>query len=265
MNLLIYKSTNGGLSWSAISSQGAVGFQTMLIDPMGALYMTAPGGLRKSTDGGAGWAPLNISFGLPVSCLTIDPQSTLYTSGNSVLKSADAGASWVQANSGLPQGYGIVALAIDIQSPGNVYAVADIYECGTGTPAAGIYRSTDGGGTWTGRAIGYRLRGYGDCDRSAKRGYGLRGQQVSRRVQEHRCRSELERHECGAAERIFGTCSKCAGGRSAEFRHGIRCDYDWSFPEHGRRGELEQHRARRRWWLRWPSIHSTPTRYMRRQ
>jgi hypothetical protein len=95
-----------------------------------------------AADGGA-WAggPLPREAGGPVFALAVDPASPAHllagTDGGAVLASADGGATWRVARSGL--GRGVEALAFDPAHAGAVLA---------GTRGAGVWRSADGGVTW---------------------------------------------------------------------------------------------------------------------
>ncbi len=127
------------------------------IDPASpaTLYAgTIGGGVFKSTDGGQSWTAVN--FGLTsriVTSLAIDPTrpNTLYagTIGGGVFKSIDGGQSWTAANSGLPVISFpsippiVSALAIDPSSPDTIYAGV------FGTSTDGVFKSTDGGASWT--------------------------------------------------------------------------------------------------------------------
>ncbi len=80
----LYKTTNGGTTWS-VSNAGITGpdVRALLVDPStpGTIYAASgglgpanPGGVYKSTDGGATW--MSMSVGLPASsatALTLDP------------------------------------------------------------------------------------------------------------------------------------------------------------------------------------------------
>jgi hypothetical protein len=156
VNLMIYKSTNGGLSWSTILSQGAVGLQPLFIDPRGALYVPIRSSLRKSTDGGVTWNSLDVRLGAVVTALAIDPQSTLYAAGgNPLWKSTDAGGSWSPAGVGIRDvtgafgiPYEIDALAVDTLNPTSLFAGVNYGDCEDDT-GTGVYASADGGTTWT--------------------------------------------------------------------------------------------------------------------
>jgi photosystem II stability/assembly factor-like uncharacterized protein len=140
---------------------------SLVIDPQdpNTLYAAAnagsSSGLFKSTDGGANWT----RDGSPRAggvALAIDPRNpnTLYAWGtysppDGVFKSTDGGASWSAANSGFPPGYDeIISLTIDPQTPDTLYA--SVGGCHT-TPCtySGVFKSTDGGTTWTGSGLAY--------------------------------------------------------------------------------------------------------------
>src|SRR5438034_770926 len=63
--------------------------------------------LYKSTDGGGSWTAANTGLPATYGALAIDPQTptTLYagTSSQGLFKSTDGGVSWAAANTGLPQ------------------------------------------------------------------------------------------------------------------------------------------------------------------
>jgi len=135
-----------GGSWTAINSglPGATqGISGVAIDPAvpSTLYAwSSAGDVFKSTDGAASWQPV-VGVGGGVNLLVIDPQktSTLYAvSIYGISKSADGGASWQGASSGLA-GAPILWLAIDPITRAMLYAVT----------SSGLYKSTDAGGSWS--------------------------------------------------------------------------------------------------------------------
>ncbi len=117
-------------------------------------------GVFKSTDGGGSWSAANTGLPAPppapqtspVNALVIDPltPATLYAGGNhpwGVFKSTDGGGSWTAVNAGLTN-LNINALAIARQTPTTLYA---------GTHGSGVFKSTDGGAIWS--AINTGLEG----------------------------------------------------------------------------------------------------------
>ena len=80
--------------------------------------------LFKTTTGGASWTAVNSGLPNNVTALAIDPQdsSTVYVgTGSGVFRSTDGGTNWVAVNSGLTT-LSVTTLAIDSQNPGTVYA-----------------------------------------------------------------------------------------------------------------------------------------------
>ena len=133
-------------------SGGAV--RALVQDPAtGALYAgTYAGGILKSGDAGASWTAVAPELrGQTVNALALDrsaPRTVFagtYSSG--VWRSSDGGATWKRVLFGgkdLPDRHAPVnALAIDPTNAKVVYAATD-----TGFNA-GVWRSADGGATWT--------------------------------------------------------------------------------------------------------------------
>jgi photosystem II stability/assembly factor-like uncharacterized protein len=86
----------------------------------------ASGLLYKTTTGGASWTALNSGLPNNVTALAIDPQnsSTVYAgTGSGVFRSTDGGTNWIAVNSGLAT-LSVTTLATDPQNPGTVYAGA---------------------------------------------------------------------------------------------------------------------------------------------
>ena len=128
----VFKSTNGGESWSAASSGlTATDVYGLALDPQtpSTVYAGTNSGVFKSTNGGASWS--TASSGLAASyvlALAVDPQtpSTVYagTKDVGVFKSTNSGTTWSAANDGLTTNL-VFALAIDPQNPRTVYAGTD--------------------------------------------------------------------------------------------------------------------------------------------
>jgi len=140
----IFKSTNGGETWSEVTNGLQAQSPTALaIDPKNPLVLyvgTLYGSVYKSSDGGESW---NFSWSpySTISSLAIDPLSPeiVYaaTTSGGVFKSVNGGFNWSAVNAGLNAVY-IRALAVDPQNEVTVYA-------GTGS---GIFKSTDACKSW---------------------------------------------------------------------------------------------------------------------
>ena len=130
----IYKSADGGASWSARGSglPDCCGVSVLAIAPQNTDTLYAGsfgyagddfvGGVFKSTNGGANWNQLSATS---VSSLVIDPANpdTLYAATDAgVFRSTDGGTRWAAVNSGA-QPVHVSSLAIDPQNPSRVYAV----------------------------------------------------------------------------------------------------------------------------------------------
>jgi photosystem II stability/assembly factor-like uncharacterized protein len=160
--IVVYKSTDGGLNWSAIIvspssyQQGyAYSFAVDPVDP-NILYLGGDcydgyswkGLLFKSTDGGANWMNIYNNIVGYVYALAIDPTAPnkVYVGTyDGVYRSANGGSSW-QKNSGYAYAF---ELAIDPKNPKIIYA---------GT-YKNIFKSTDGGINWT----NYQTGLLGEC------------------------------------------------------------------------------------------------------
>ncbi len=98
----VFKTTDGGASWSAVNSGlTTTNVVDLAIDPTApeTLYAATDGGVFKTTTGGASWSAAKV--GLPdetVFVLAIDPTApaTLYagTFLSGVFKTIDGGSSW---------------------------------------------------------------------------------------------------------------------------------------------------------------------------
>jgi hypothetical protein len=90
--------------------------------------------------------------GESMDALAVDPANprTLYAAiGNTVFATTNGGTSWHRRANGLP-GLSVTSLADDPRRPGTLYAsVHKMKPPGIERPTGGIYKSTNGGQTWT--------------------------------------------------------------------------------------------------------------------
>jgi photosystem II stability/assembly factor-like uncharacterized protein/uncharacterized membrane protein YgcG len=115
----------------------------------GPLWASIGGILEESLDGGNSWPllPLTVqSFSLVSS--RSPPQTVLVGSGTGVHRSADGGTTWAFANTGFPAGASVQLLAMSASDPTIAYAAPQTP--GSGLPTSyGVYRSNDGGQSWS--------------------------------------------------------------------------------------------------------------------
>ncbi len=167
----VYKSLNGGATWTNMGLKTSEHIARILVDPRDSavVYVAAEGplwssggerGLFKSIDGGKTWKPsLGISGDTGVASAEIDPSNPdiLYAAAyqrrrsvaafmaggpeSGIYKSEDAGASWRKLTVGLPAGdMGKIGLAVSPIDPRVVYATIE-----AGPEGKGFYRSANKG------------------------------------------------------------------------------------------------------------------------
>ncbi len=163
----LFASEDGGDGWQPFGVGLPIGAATSLvIDPQmpANLYIYGSLGVMRSEDRGQSWAFAN--DGLPwdphrdtalIHSFDIDPQTptTLYIVAKSdvvhiytdyVYKSTDGARSWVEITNGLPDYLDETYLLVDPQSPTTLYLKRAIGPYSSGIQ---IYRSTNGGGSWS--------------------------------------------------------------------------------------------------------------------
>jgi photosystem II stability/assembly factor-like uncharacterized protein len=156
----VWKSTNRGSSWQAVSEDLTAGinqyFYTITtievskINPSNVLAGTGDGKVHISTDDGVSWQ--NISAGLPnrwITKVAFDPfdEQTIYVTLSGfrwdeplphVYKSTNLGESWTDISGNLPE-FPVNDIALDPDVPGKIIVGTD----------AGVYGTSDGGQTWS--------------------------------------------------------------------------------------------------------------------
>lgn len=149
----VYKSVNGGDLYEVKNSGFAIPFiNAIAIDPTNptTLYAGALRGIYKSTNAGESWVELrNGFFFVPrVNEIVIDPTNPaiIYIgTERGIFKTTNGGTLWTDINSGAlsdpftPQ---ITALLLDPLNPSIVYA-------GAGPGGSNLFKSIDGGETWS--------------------------------------------------------------------------------------------------------------------
>jgi photosystem II stability/assembly factor-like uncharacterized protein len=163
----LFRSGDGGGSWERRSPEAPTpdGFptRTVAVDPSApsTVYFLAPPWLWRTSDGGSSWTQLRGPGSPPpsVEILWVDPAdpsklwgaegTALGAAGGTLLQSPDRGATWVRLSTPSP-GCQIFDLAFAPSSPSTIYlAATKPGQLGCSTPKAALFRSTDGGASWT--------------------------------------------------------------------------------------------------------------------
>ena len=171
----VYKSVDGGRSWTNVGLKASEHIGKILIDPTNSniVYVAAQGplstkggdrGLYKTEDGGATWNKiLDGGTWAGASDVVMDPRNHNvllattwqryrrtygYIAGgpeSALWRSTDGGKTWKKSQTGLPtnEDLGRIGLAMSPKDPDVVYAIVE-----AANQRGGFYRSKDGGVTW---------------------------------------------------------------------------------------------------------------------
>ena len=159
----VYKSTDGGLTWTASSTgMGNLTVGMMMMHPAdpNIILAATSGGIFKSTDGGATWVrkSSNTSSYKDIRFKPGDPAIVYATEGGKFYRSTNTGDSWTQITAGIITGNRLV-IGVSPNQPATVYA------CVTNGPFAGLLRSTDSGLNFTTQSTSPNIMDYA-CDGS---------------------------------------------------------------------------------------------------
>lgn len=172
----IYKSEDGGTNWTKMGLEKTERISNIIINPNNSdeLYVGALGalwgdsehrGVYHSTDGGKTWEKIfYVNEKTGCADLIVDPNDfkTMYASfwefrrtawsfnsggdHSALYKTTDGGKTWNKIHTGLPKGkLGRIGLALAPSNSKIVYAVVESEK----ETEKGLYKSTDGGGSWT--------------------------------------------------------------------------------------------------------------------
>jgi len=172
----VYKSSDGGRTWAHVGLREARNIARIRIDPTNCdrVFVAAFGdygvpnpnrGIYRSTDGGRTWQRVlfrnDSTGGVDISINPRNPNE-IYAAlwqayrktwelssggpGSGLFKSTDGGSTWTELtrNPGMPQNQliGKIGVSVSPADPNRVYAIVE-------PDSGGVFRSDDGGRTWT--------------------------------------------------------------------------------------------------------------------
>ncbi|HWH52750.1 MAG TPA: hypothetical protein VN651_14470 [Gemmatimonadaceae bacterium] len=176
----LWKSMNNGISWRPIfDDKDVVAFGMLAIAPSDTNIVWAgtgepnsrntiePGdGMYKSTDGGMHWTHMGLVSSQHIGRIVIDPRNAnvVYVAAlgpawkpggeRGLYKTTDGGATWKLIKAGANDKTGAIDVALDPSNPDIVYTslwerYRTPYSLNSGGVGSGLFKSTDGGNSWT--------------------------------------------------------------------------------------------------------------------
>ena len=175
----VWKTVNNGTTYKPIfDSQGSYSIGCVTIDPSNEnIIWVGTGennnqrsvaygdGVYKSADGGNSWTHMGLKNSEHIAKIIVHPDNSdvvyvaaigpLWNSGGDrgLYKSIDGGKTW-KATLEIDKYTGVTDVVIDPTNPDNLYAAAfqrarHVFTYLGGGPGSGMYKSTDGGDSWT--------------------------------------------------------------------------------------------------------------------
>ena len=149
----VLKSTDGGNTWNSTGlSFGYTHFfriYDLRMHPTNSqiLFAATSTGIWRTTNGGTNWNRVyNISHTSDIEFHPTNPDILYFSNFDSVYKSTNGGTTWSKLTNGLPTDSGSrIELAVTKAKPDYLYVIA----AKSNNTGKGIYRSTDGGSSFT--------------------------------------------------------------------------------------------------------------------
>lgn len=175
----VWKTVNAGTTWTPVfDKEGSYSIGAIALDPNNpATVWVGTGeynaqrsvgygdGVYKSEDGGKSWKNVGLKTSEHIGKIVIDPrdsntvfvaaQGPLWSAGGErgLYKTTDGGKTW-KAVITVSENTGVTDVVFDPSNPDTMYAAAwqrrrHFYTLVNGGPESAMYKSTDGGNTWT--------------------------------------------------------------------------------------------------------------------
>ena len=170
----LLQKSSGISGWSALGPGNIGGrIRSIIVKPTDGTQMlvgAVSGGVWKTSDGGTSWSPtMDNAAEMAIDCMVIDPgnNSVVYAGtgegwgnvdavyGGGIYKSTDFGSTWtiLSSTTGANVWNFRNVMRLDFDPSGNLYAVTKAYNvkdnAGSYYTNGGLYRSIDGGSSWT--------------------------------------------------------------------------------------------------------------------
>jgi photosystem II stability/assembly factor-like uncharacterized protein len=172
----LYRSTDGGASWTEVASLSGVSVYKVAFAPDGTAFIGTLDSIWKSIDGGQTWAQVALGIGLndQIQEITIDPSNpqriwigiadALGNQPVNVMLSTNGGASFVNRTPPLASPQTCSGIAVHPADTNRVYA------CFAGAFGGGqVWVSANGGTSWTNRSAGLPNRPLNDVQHDGTR------------------------------------------------------------------------------------------------
>ena len=147
----VFKSEDGGSTWKQLPNQPGSRrmYYGLAIDPTNPqrLYWAgfgAKGGVYMSEDGGGSWKSVFAGDQYLLNLMTT-ADGTVYAAGKNLWRSGDQGKTWKQI-SNFKENRSIVGIEVHPKDPRTIWISSVVW---SGDAEGGIYKTTDGGATWT--------------------------------------------------------------------------------------------------------------------
>ena len=151
----VFRTTDGGESWVAQSSGTTAGLRRVSFpDPMNGTAIGKGGVIIRTTDGGATWTPHSAGAGMGLNDVDFcDGLTGMIVGGNTVLSTTDGGVTWTARAFPARNTSWTAPTLMDVDVIDASYAVMVGHEKWT-WPATEVfngvvYKTTDGGATWS--------------------------------------------------------------------------------------------------------------------
>ncbi|HLM59465.1 MAG TPA: hypothetical protein VK308_01555, partial [Pyrinomonadaceae bacterium] len=175
----VWKTVNAGTTWTPVfDGEGSYSIGAIALDPKNtAVVWVGTGeynsqrsvgygdGVYKSEDGGKSWKNMGLKTSEHIGRIVIDPrdsnvvfvaaQGPLWSAGGErgLYKTTDGGKTW-KAVISISENTGVTDVVMDPSNPDTMYAAAwqrrrHFYTLINGGPESALYKSIDGGNTWT--------------------------------------------------------------------------------------------------------------------